>query len=102
MMNNKLSLRVISRNLYILVFTILTTVNFMRDVNQALYKPEYIAETLNINSVEYSLLSLKIDVIHGSLHKLYTIYNYPLIPIIIGIIYNIYFLVKIYRNKDNS
>ena len=100
-MNNKLRLRVINQNLSILVLTILTTINFMRDVNQSLYTPKDMGP-LNINSVGYTLFSLKIDVIQGNFHKLYTIYNYPLIPIFIGIIYNIYFLVKIHRNKDNS
>ena len=94
MMNKKLISQIISKNLYILVFSIITTVYYMRDVYQALYTPSGMGD-LTINSVGYTLLSLKIDVIQGSFHNLYTVYNYPLVPIFIGIIYNIYILVKI-------
>ena len=99
-MNNKLSSQVIMNNLWILTFSIITTVDFMRDVYQALYTPKDMG-ILNVNSVGYTLFSLKIDVIQGSIHNLYTIYNYPLIPILGGIIYNIYILIKIHRNKDS-
>jgi len=97
-MNKELSSEVITKNLCILAFSIITTVNFMRDINQSLYTPKDMG-ALNVNSVGYTLFSLKIDVIQSSFHKLYTIYNYPLIPIFVGIIYNIYILVKIHRNK---
>ena len=98
-MNKKLISQVINKNLSFLVFSILTTLYFMRDVNQALYTPNDMGP-LTINSVGYTLFNLKIDVIHGSFHNLYIINNYPLIPLLMGIIYNIYILVKIYRNKD--
>lgn len=100
-MNKKLILQVLSKNIYFLIFSIIMTIYFMRDVNQALYTSEN-RGLLSINSVDYTLLQLKIDVVHGSISHLYVIDNYPLIPIFIGIIYNIYFLVKIYGNKDNG
>lgn len=91
----------ISRNLYFLVFTIITTLYFLRDVYQSLYTPKN-KEMLNVTSVQYTLANLKIDVVQGSFHNLYTLYNYPLIPILLGIIYNIYFFVKIYKGESNS
>lgn len=100
-MNKKLSSQLINQNLSFLVLAILMTVNFMRDVKQSLYTPKDMGP-LSINSVTYTLFSMKIDVIQGNFHNLYTIYNYPLIPIFIGIIYNIYFWSKTYRNKDEA
>jgi hypothetical protein len=98
-MNKKIASKIASQNIYFLILLILTITFFMKDVNQAFYTPNDIGE-LSINSVGYNLLNLKIDVVERGQHTLHTIYNYPLIPIVIGIIYNIYNLLYINKNKQ--
>lgn len=97
-MDKKFISHIIGKNLSFLIFSIIMTMYFMRDVNQALYVPSGMG-MININSVEYTLFQFKIDVIQGNFHHLYIIDNYPLIPIFIGIIYNIYFWFKTYREN---
>ncbi|MBK1813595.1 hypothetical protein JHL18_23540 [Clostridium sp. YIM B02505] len=53
-----------------------------------------------MSSIKYSILSMKTGVVQGSFSKIYTIYNYPLIPLFFGVIYNIYFLIKVYKDKN--
>lgn len=100
-MNKKLISKVLSFNLNSLIFSVLFISNFMRDVTQVFYTP-YGMVPNTINSVSYTLLQMKIDVMINGSPFIYHIYNYPLVPISITIIYNIYMLIKIYRNKDNA
>ncbi len=100
-MNNKIISQVIGKNIIFLVFTIMATVNFMMKVSTALYTREGL-DTLIINSVGYTLFQLEIDITQGSYNHLYVISNYPLIPIFLGVMYNIYILAKLYKNKVNS
>jgi len=100
-MNYKLITKVISRNLFFLIFTIITTVYVFRDVNQVLYAPATIG-MVNIKGVKFTLFFLQIDVVQGTFKKIYTIFNYPLIPLFLGSLYNIYMLFKIFINNRNN
>jgi hypothetical protein len=53
-----------------------------------------------LNSVQYSIFELKISVTRGTYSHVYNIGNYPLIPVLCGVIYNIYIIVKGYRGKN--
>ncbi|PKM93506.1 MAG: hypothetical protein CVU84_15110 [Firmicutes bacterium HGW-Firmicutes-1] len=99
-MDKKLISQVISKNLTLLILSIMASVNFMMQVSNALYTPKGMGE-LNVNSVVYTLFQLKIDITQGTYNHLYSIHNYVLIPVILGLIYNIYILVKVFKNKDN-
>lgn len=53
-----------------------------------------------LNNVQYTIFELKISVTRDTYSNVYSIGNYPLVPILAGIIYNIYILVKNHRTKD--
>jgi hypothetical protein len=53
-----------------------------------------------LNSVQYTIFGLKISTTRDTYSHVYSMGNYPLIPILCGIIYNIYTIVKNYRVKD--
>ena len=97
LMNKKLISQVTNKNLIFLIMSVFATITFMTQVTNALYT---IIGSGTLNSVEYTLFLLKIDVTRGTYNHIYTISNYPLIPIFAGVIYNIYIWIKIYRNKD--
>lgn len=97
-MDKKFISRIISKNIYFIVFTILMTVYFMRDVNQALYTPDGMG-VLNVSNVKFNIFYLQMNVIQGSYNKLYKIFNYPLIPLLFGAIYNIYLIVKVHKSN---
>ncbi|MBW7573023.1 hypothetical protein [Caproiciproducens faecalis] len=100
-MDQKLLLHVLGRNLFILAFTIIMTGYFMRDVRQALYIPANMG-TLSVGGVQYTPLQMNIDVIQNGSHTLYSVLNYPLIPLILGAVYNLYVAVKIFLQKDDT
>lgn len=99
-MDQKLLLHVLGRNLFILAFTIIMTGYFMRDVRQALYIPANMG-TLSVGGVQYTPLQMNIDVIQNGSHTLYSVPNYPLIPLILGAVYNLYVAVKIFLKKED-
>lgn len=94
-MNRKLLLENSNRNLGFGVLTILATINFMVQIYTSLL-------TIRggvLNNIQYSIFALTISVTQDSYSHVYTIVNYPLIPILVSIIYNIYIIFKNYRNK---
>lgn len=100
-MNKKLISQVVSININTLIFLIIMMVNFMRDVKQALYAPVDMGP-LNVNNVGFTIFQMKIEVTQQGLSHLYTIGNYPIIPIFVALLYNGYILFKVYRNKTDS
>jgi hypothetical protein len=97
-MDKKSISNVILKNIMWLLFTIMATVNFMIQLNRDLYMSGGL-NTLFINKVSYTLFELKLDITQGAYKHIYTITNYPLIPILAGVIYNIFILFKLSKNK---
>jgi len=100
-MDKKLISKVISTNITFSILTVIATVNFMMHIYQTLWVPQG-AVAHSVLSINYTLFKLTINVSHGELLKVYTVDNYPLIPIAFALAFNIYYAVKVHRIKDNS
>lgn len=98
-MNKKLISKVISKNLFFLFLSGLATLTFMMQVTSALH---IIKDGGTINCIGYTLFRMKIEITGQTYSHIYTIDNYPLIPIFAGLIYNIYILIKNYLKNSNS
>ena len=77
--------------------SVFATITFIMHVTSALYT---IIGLGTLNSIGYTPFQLKIDVTRDTYNHIHIISNYPLIPILAGVIYNIYIWIKSYRNKD--
>jgi len=101
-MNDKAHSKIASKNLTFLIITIFATMTFMLQVCSAL---STIKGMGTLNNIQYTIFQLKITVtndLFGKHNYLYNIFNYPLIPISIGVIYNIYIVVKNYINENKT
>jgi len=96
--NKRLNSNPITINLFFLAMAILETSNFMWKICGELYTRKGL-DALIVNKVSYTLLELKFDITQGTYNHVFTVWNYPLIPISFAIMYNIYFAVKISKNK---
>ena len=98
-MNKKSNSEIAYRNLTFLIISIFATIYFMMEVTSALHTIKYNGM---LGNVQYTIFQLKITVtndLDGS-NYLYNIFNYPLIPISAGLIYNIYIMIKGFRNRN--
>jgi len=99
-MNKKSHSEIANKNLMFLIITIFATMTFMLRVSSAL---STIKGMGTLDNIQYTIFYLKITVtndLFGKHNYLYNIFNYPLIPISIGVIYNIYIVVKNYINRN--
>ncbi len=98
-MNEKVFSKIICKNISFIIMTLLA---LYMSINR-LRSPLYIIENGGqLNSFKFSIIMLKLDVTNRGYNHIYEIGNYPLIPIIVGIIYNIYIYIKINLNKDKA
>jgi len=100
-MDRKLISKVISINVTFLILTVMATINFMMHIYQTLWIPQG-AVAYSLLGINYTLFKLTIKVSQGEFIKVYTVDNYPLIPIAFALACNIYYAVKVYRTKDNT
>lgn len=86
------------RNITFLVITILVFLMFVKEIAYAIDAVRHVG---SIKSVKFSILQLSIYVsgIHNT--TTYNIFNYPLIPMLAGLIYNIYIYIKICKDKSS-
>ncbi len=96
-MSKRLVYNCSTRNLYLGIMTIYATIIFMMQIYSALLT---IKGEGTLTNIQYTIFELKISVTRESYSPVYSIYNYPLIPILVGIVYNIYCTVKNYCIKD--
>jgi hypothetical protein len=76
---------------------IFATLSFMMQLKSALLTIKYGGV---LNDVQYTLFQLKISISYDTYSQNYNIGNYPLIPILAGVLYNIYIIVKKLMIKD--
>lgn len=98
-LNKKMFSKIIGKNLYFIFLTVFTLFMSIRELRNALSTIEYGGQ---LNSFKYSVIILKLDVTNRDYNHVYEIGNYPLIPIAAGIIYNVYFYIKVNLNKDKT
>ncbi len=96
-MNKKSVFNCASRNIYFGIVTIVATFTFMMQICNALLTIEGGGI---LNYVHYTLFVISISITRDTYSQVYNIVNYPLIPILIGIIYNVYIIIKNNKNKE--
>ena len=95
---NKKSLRqYLGTNLSFGIMTIFSTLTFMMQICSALIT---IKGGGVLNNIDYTLFQLKISITRDTYSHVYTIGNYPLIPIVGGLIYNSYIMLKNHKIKN--
>lgn len=94
-----MSSKIIGRNLNFIITTLFSLFIFINHVLSALSTVEYGGQ---LNSFKYSIIMLKLDVTNRGYNHVYEIGIYPLIPIVAGIIYNVYFYIKVNLSKDKT
>ncbi len=97
-MNKKLLYKLVYRNLSFGFLTIIATLYFMIQIFTTLLP---IRSGGILTNIQYNIFGLKISVVEDTYSHVYNIFNYPLLPILAGVIYNIYIIIKNHRNKDN-
>jgi len=98
-MNKKVFSKIIGRNLNFAIVTLFTLLIFINQLVSALSTIEYGGQ---LNSFKYSVIMIELDVTNRGYNNVYEIGNYPLIPIVAGVIYNIYIYIKVNLNKDKA
>lgn len=86
-----------TQNLSFWIIAIFAVLTFMMQICSALL---IIKGGGILNNVQYTIFELKISVTRDTYNHVYSIGNYPLIPILGGVIYNICIIVKNRCIKD--
>jgi len=90
-MNKKTDSRYLYSNISILIITIFATLTFVMQINSDLRLIEVRGV---LNNIQYSILQIKLNETIGTYNTVYSILNYPLIPMVGGILFNIYAIIK--------
>lgn len=98
-MDKKLVCNISNRNLAFWVLAIFTTLTFMMQICSALTE---IKGGGVLNGVKYNIFELEISVTMNTYSNVYSIYNYPLIPIVAGLIYNAWISIKNSKVKEKT
>lgn len=96
-MNKKPLYHCSAQNLGFIILTIFASINFIFKINNALLT---IQAGGVLHNVQCSIFAIKISVSMDTNNYVYNIINYPLIPLLVGGIYNILIMVKNRSNKD--
>jgi hypothetical protein len=97
-MNRNITSKHLNRNLEFFIVAVGASLTFLMQIHSALFS---ITGGGVINNVQYSIFHIEIDVsFNTTFSHVYDIWNYPLIPIFAGLIYNAYALFKNYKTKD--
>lgn len=97
-MKKKLT-NIIDRNLN---FIIVTFFSLLMSINQLKTVLFVIRDGGKLNDLKYSIIMLKLDITKGDYQHIYEVGNYALVPILIGVIYNIFIRIRTYRNEEDS
>lgn len=92
-MDKKLNDTIIRTNLIFLILSISTTILFIVKIGFILFT-ECKGVGVLIYDVKSTIFMIKIYVTNYHYNSIYTIANYPLIPLAGGIIYNLYVMIK--------
>jgi len=98
-LNKKSVHRCLNVNLNIAIITIFQTLFFMKQIRDTLLMTGSHGTGV-LNDVGYTIFALKISITFGTECQVYNIINYPLILLVIGVLYNLYIYSKYHRNKD--
>jgi hypothetical protein len=98
-MNKKLVYNCSTQNLCFGILTIFATLSFMMQICNALL---IIKGGGALNNVQYTIFELKISITRDTYSHIYKIVNYPLIPILGGVIYNIYNIARNHWRKEKT
>lgn len=96
-MDKKMAAKVANKNLSFIIVTIFAILTCIMALDRAIIP---LKNGGMLNNVEYTLFYVKIDVSAKTYRDVYTIGNYPLIPIVGGIIYNSYISIKNRKHKE--
>lgn len=97
-MNKKLINSTTYKNICFLVITAFTILIFEKQIVSTLNAVKFVG---SLKSIEYTILQLRIYV-SNPYNTMYSIFNYPLIPILCGFLYNIYIFIICHKNKSFS
>ena len=97
-MNRKLFDNLLSRNICFGILTIIAMIKFVIQISNPLFN---LSHGFVLNNVQYTIFEMKISETMGTYTHEYNIFYYPLIPILVGMIYNIYIIIKCHRNEDD-
>ncbi|MFD3158820.1 hypothetical protein ACFIJ5_18585 (plasmid) [Haloimpatiens sp. FM7330] len=99
-MNKKTISKITSTNLVILISIMFYTSKFMSELKLPMYALKAGAK---LNSLKYSIVKMNFNITETDHSNFdYEILYFPLILIFIGIIYNVYIKIKIYRSEKNK
>lgn len=96
-MNEKLATKISKQNIALFIITIFAIITFIMQLYSALLTIEGGGV---LNSVNYTIFGLKINVTREPYNSVYIISNYPLIPILGALIYNTYIIIKNHKVKN--
>lgn len=81
-------------NICMLFLTVVALHNFISDITRIISS---LISTEGLHSVQYSFISVTVK----GLESNYSVGNYPLIPLVVGLIYNISFMIRDLIKKAN-
>lgn len=90
---------IIDRNLNFIIVTFFSLLMSINQLKTALF---VIRDGGKLNDLKYSIIMLKLDITNGDYQHIYEVGNYALVPILIGVIYNIFIRIRTYIDKEDS